>query len=61
MVFSKDLKFALIAWELTRFSDIDYFEIEIYLGLFIKNSHFGGIEQNWFKVQLNYFYDFFSC
>ena len=45
MVFSQDLKFALIAWEFTRFFDIDYFEIEIYLEQFIKNSPFREIEQ----------------
>ena len=62
MVFSKDLKIASIAWEFTRFSDIDYFEIEIYLEQFIKNSPFEEIVQNKFKVQLNHFYDSFnSC
>ena len=59
MVFSKDLKIASIAWEFTRFSDIDYFEIEIYLEQFIKNSPFEEIVQNKFKVQLNHFYDSF--
>jgi len=46
MVFSKDLKIASIAWEFTRFSDIDYSEIEMYLEQFIKYSPFREIEQN---------------
>jgi len=40
-------------WEFTRFIDIDYFEIEINIVKYIKNSHIREIEKNQLMVNFN--------